>query len=122
MLFVYVSYIACTYILAMAFPYFGALLGFFGGFAFAPTTYFVSIQNLCTNHELYNEIATILCLVKCVVVDALHHFSFGLQTKNVQPILAHQLGKLNLGCYLIYFFCLLRIRKVMARLMSQYYG
>ena len=28
----------------MGFPYFGALLGFFGGFAFAPTTYFVSMQ------------------------------------------------------------------------------
>ena len=32
----------------MAFPYFGALLGFFGGFAFLPTTYFVSMQSLCT--------------------------------------------------------------------------
>ena len=42
--FVYASYIASTYLLAMAFPYFGALLGFFGGFAFAPTTYFVSMQ------------------------------------------------------------------------------
>ena len=26
----------------ITFPFFGALLGFFGGFAFAPTTYFVS--------------------------------------------------------------------------------
>jgi hypothetical protein len=33
---------AATYALAMAFPFFGALLGFFGGFAFLPTTYFVS--------------------------------------------------------------------------------
>jgi len=26
----------------ITFPFFGGLLGFFGGFAFAPTTYFVS--------------------------------------------------------------------------------
>jgi hypothetical protein len=32
---------AFTMFLAMTFPFFGALLGFFGGFAFAPTTYFV---------------------------------------------------------------------------------
>ena len=52
--FVYESYIASTYILAMAFPYFGALLGFFGGFAFAPTTYFVSMQIyvLTMNHDI----------------------------------------------------------------------
>jgi hypothetical protein len=30
----------------MTFPFFGALLGFFGGFAFAPTTYFVSTHML----------------------------------------------------------------------------
>jgi hypothetical protein len=32
---------AFTMFIAMTFPFFGALLGFFGGFAFAPTTYFV---------------------------------------------------------------------------------
>lgn len=32
---------AFTMFLGMTFPFFGALLGFFGGFAFAPTTYFV---------------------------------------------------------------------------------
>ena len=46
---------------------------------------------------IYNETATILCMGKCVVLGALHHFAFGLQTKNIQPILAHQLGKHNLG-------------------------
>jgi hypothetical protein len=30
--------------IAITFPFFGGLLGFFGGFAFAPTTYFVSSQ------------------------------------------------------------------------------
>lgn len=30
----------------MSFPFFGGLLGFIGGFAFAPTTYFVSIKSL----------------------------------------------------------------------------
>jgi hypothetical protein len=29
--------------IAITFPFFGGLLGFFGGFAFAPTTYFVSV-------------------------------------------------------------------------------
>ena len=37
-----------------------------------------------------NNEATILC---SVVVDALHHFTFDLQTKSIQPILAHQLDK-----------------------------
>ena len=67
---------------------------------------------------IYNETATILCMGKCVVLGALHHFAFGLQTKNIQPILDHQLGKLNLGCYLIYFFCLAVNKEIMARLMS----
>jgi amino acid permease len=35
------SYVAFTMFIAMTFPFFGALLGFFGGFAFAPTTYFL---------------------------------------------------------------------------------
>ena len=33
---------AFTCFVAVSIPFFGALLGFFGGFAFAPTTYFVS--------------------------------------------------------------------------------
>ncbi|KAJ4954297.1 hypothetical protein NE237_011080 [Protea cynaroides] len=35
------SYVALTMFIAMTFPFFGALLGFFGGFAFAPTTYYL---------------------------------------------------------------------------------
>ncbi|GAB2269713.1 Lysine histidine transporter 2 [Dionaea muscipula] len=35
------SYVALTMLLGMSFPFFGGLLGFFGGFAFAPTTYFL---------------------------------------------------------------------------------
>lgn len=34
-------YVAFTIFVAMTFPFFGGLLGFFGGFAFAPTTYFL---------------------------------------------------------------------------------
>ncbi|XP_073007499.1 lysine histidine transporter 1-like [Typha latifolia] len=34
-------YVALTMIIGMAIPFFGGLLGFFGGFAFAPTTYFL---------------------------------------------------------------------------------
>ena len=33
---------AFTMFIAITFPFFDGLLGFFGGFAFAPTTYFVS--------------------------------------------------------------------------------
>ncbi|GLT29892.1 hypothetical protein SLA2020_047260 [Shorea laevis] len=34
-------YVALTMFLGMSFPFFGGLLSFFGGFAFAPTTYFL---------------------------------------------------------------------------------
>ncbi|XP_039064860.1 lysine histidine transporter 1-like [Hibiscus syriacus] len=34
-------YVAATMFVAITFPFFGGLLGFFGGFAFAPTTYFL---------------------------------------------------------------------------------
>ncbi|XP_028760106.1 lysine histidine transporter 1-like [Neltuma alba] len=34
-------YVACTMFVAITFPFFNGLLGFFGGFAFAPTTYFL---------------------------------------------------------------------------------
>ncbi|PWZ25773.1 Lysine histidine transporter 1 [Zea mays] len=35
------AYVAFTMFIAITFPFFGGLLGFFGGFAFAPTTYFL---------------------------------------------------------------------------------
>ncbi|TVT99543.1 hypothetical protein EJB05_55081 [Eragrostis curvula] len=35
------SYVAATMFVGMTFPFFDGLLGFFGGFGFAPTTYFV---------------------------------------------------------------------------------
>ncbi|CAN0924661.1 Lysine histidine transporter 1 [Linum grandiflorum] len=35
------SYVAITMFIGIVFPFFGGLLGFFGGFAFAPTTYFL---------------------------------------------------------------------------------
>ncbi|XP_062191984.1 lysine histidine transporter 1-like [Phragmites australis] len=35
------AYVAFTMFVAITFPFFGELLGFFGGFAFAPTTYFL---------------------------------------------------------------------------------
>ncbi|KAJ9562487.1 hypothetical protein OSB04_007647 [Centaurea solstitialis] len=34
-------YVALTMFIGICFPFFGGLLGFFGGFAFAPTTYFL---------------------------------------------------------------------------------
>ncbi|KAL6865295.1 hypothetical protein ACP4OV_016446 [Aristida adscensionis] len=35
------AYVAATMFVAMTFPFFDGLLGFFGGFGFAPTTYFI---------------------------------------------------------------------------------
>jgi hypothetical protein len=35
------AYVALTMFTGMTFPFFDGLLGFFGGFAFAPTTYFI---------------------------------------------------------------------------------
>uniref|UniRef100_J3M562 Amino acid transporter transmembrane domain-containing protein n=1 Tax=Oryza brachyantha TaxID=4533 RepID=J3M562_ORYBR len=35
------GYVAATMVVAMTFPFFDGLLGFFGGFGFAPTTYFI---------------------------------------------------------------------------------
>ncbi|KAK6160369.1 hypothetical protein DH2020_003750 [Rehmannia glutinosa] len=39
-------YVAFTMFIGMTFPFFGGLVGFFGGFALAPTTYFVSQPTL----------------------------------------------------------------------------
>lgn len=41
-LFFFFRVAALTLFIAITFPFFGGLLGFFGGLAFAPTTYFVS--------------------------------------------------------------------------------
>ncbi|KAF0927235.1 hypothetical protein E2562_031178 [Oryza meyeriana var. granulata] len=35
------AYVALTMLIGMTFPFFDGLLGFFGGFGFAPTTYFI---------------------------------------------------------------------------------
>lgn len=41
-LFLEILLAAFTMVMGMAVPFFGSLLGFFGGFALAPTTYYVS--------------------------------------------------------------------------------
>ncbi|KAF2538064.1 hypothetical protein F2Q68_00018691, partial [Brassica cretica] len=59
-------YVAATMFVGMTFPFFGGLLAFFGGFAFAPTTYFVtSLRNMACH----------------------------IQTKEIQLVLVDQLGK-----------------------------
>uniref|UniRef100_A0A803QL86 Amino acid transporter transmembrane domain-containing protein n=1 Tax=Cannabis sativa TaxID=3483 RepID=A0A803QL86_CANSA len=45
-------YVALTMFIGMTFPFFGGLLGFFGGFAFAPTTYFKTDQELLKDVNL----------------------------------------------------------------------
>ncbi|KAJ6754398.1 LYSINE HISTIDINE TRANSPORTER-LIKE 3-RELATED [Salix purpurea] len=49
-------YVAATMFVGICFPFFGGLLGFFGGFAFAPTTYFVSTSFLSCAIKKKNEI------------------------------------------------------------------
>lgn len=43
---IFFSFSALTMFIAITFPFFDGLLGFFGGFAFAPTTYFVSHEKM----------------------------------------------------------------------------
>ncbi|OEL15693.1 Lysine histidine transporter 1 [Dichanthelium oligosanthes] len=45
------AYVAFTMFVAITFPFFNELLSFFGGFAFAPTTYFVASLGLAPNDE-----------------------------------------------------------------------
>ncbi|KAK2969801.1 hypothetical protein RJ640_028081 [Escallonia rubra] len=65
-------YVAFTMFVGITFPFFSGLLGFFGGFAFAPTTYFVRCFSL--------------------FVTPLYHVACHLQTEEVQLILDRQLG------------------------------
>ncbi|KAE8691602.1 Lysine histidine transporter 1 [Hibiscus syriacus] len=48
-------YVAATMYVAITFPFFGGLLGFFGGFAFAPTTYFCNFSFLASCGLLYTN-------------------------------------------------------------------
>ncbi|GAB4860496.1 Lysine histidine transporter 2 [Ancistrocladus abbreviatus] len=49
--FIRIAYVALTMFLAISFPFFGGLLGFFGGFAFAPTSYFLPCIMWLTVHK-----------------------------------------------------------------------
>ncbi|KAJ1267086.1 hypothetical protein BS78_07G029100 [Paspalum vaginatum] len=62
-------YVAFTMFVAVTFPFFNELLSFFGGFAFAPTTYFVT---------------------------TMHHVAHNLQAQKVWSIMVHQL---DVHCY-----------------------
>lgn len=44
---------AFTMFVGITFPFFSGLLSFFGGFAFAPTTYFVSTGLLADCNSIY---------------------------------------------------------------------
>jgi hypothetical protein len=46
---------AFTMFIAITFPFFDGLLSFFGGFAFAPTTYFVSSRWSIVHCFCYND-------------------------------------------------------------------
>lgn len=88
----------------MAIPFFGGLLGFFGGFAFAPTTYYVSkLKNYllwlllyCLYMHLKDQIANFLSMLLCQA--SMHHVACPLQTETIQSILVYKLGKLCWSC------------------------
>jgi hypothetical protein len=85
---------ATTCILAMTFPYFGALLGFFGGFAFSPTTYFVSApQNQAKYH---NDETSLSYAGWACIADSLHNLAPCQEAKGIHHILVCQLGELSL--------------------------
>ncbi|THF96809.1 hypothetical protein TEA_025753 [Camellia sinensis var. sinensis] len=72
------TYVAITMFVGMTFPFFGGLLGFFGGFAFAPTSYYVS-QNCLVSYGLPSAnpkgLAYLGSLIGCLV-------SYGLPSAN----------------------------------------
>jgi hypothetical protein len=74
-----------TMLVGICIPFFNGLLSFFGGFAFAPTTYFVSSQPYC--------IFMLLLLKKTLLFAApLRHVAFHLQTEEVRLLLDSKLG------------------------------
>jgi hypothetical protein len=58
------SYVAATMFVGMSFPFFDGLLGFFGGFGFAPTTYFVRQPTVffSLSLSLFHSISLLLLL------------------------------------------------------------
>lgn len=94
---------AFTMFIGITFPFFGGLLGFFGGFAFAPTTYFVSQNSLPSPR--WNQYTVLKKLWFCRITimantdislqhfsATLHHVACHLQTQEVQLILVYKLG------------------------------
>lgn len=85
-----------TMFVAITFPFFGGLLSFFGGFAFAPTTYFVShnpsqflMIYLPRDFEPMTKSAFFFFWSA-----SLRNVAGHLQTKKVRLILVDELGKL----------------------------
>lgn len=86
------SVAAFTMFIAITFPFFGGLLGFFGGLAFAPTTYFVShILPLILTPFLIAILENRLLIIATRSFNSsaapLHHVALHLQTKEVRLIL-----------------------------------
>lgn len=84
----------------ITFPFFGGLLGFFGGFAFAPTTYFVSaLFFLNKNNFLCFKKTNLFFLPSSA---PLYNVACHLQTKEIQPILDRKLGMQNSPNFLLF--------------------
>ncbi|KAG6519035.1 hypothetical protein ZIOFF_022524 [Zingiber officinale] len=81
------AYVAFTMFIGMTFPFFGGLLSFFGGFAFAPTIYFVSAPHTyLTVHIVTNHLILPLILYlsdRSMIPASLHHVACYLQTQKV---------------------------------------
>lgn len=50
-----------TLFVGVSFPFFGDLLGFFGGFGFAPTSFFVSLYFLFFDHSYVIRLHEVQC-------------------------------------------------------------
>lgn len=89
---------AFTCFVAITFPFFGGLLGFFGGFAFAPTTYFVSAWTNFSDYLIHSNrnlaVRVFWKLMSLYHLTApLRHVVGYLQAEKIQLILDYQLGE-----------------------------
>ncbi|KAK4426078.1 Lysine histidine transporter 1 [Sesamum alatum] len=91
-------YVGFTMFVAITLPFFGELLAFFGGFAFAPTTYFIFFRHICVyciKFHLYPRNKQCKQNSCAILSASLYNVALHPQTEEVQPVLVHQLGLHN---------------------------
>eukprot|EP01018_Ginkgo_biloba_P036309 Gb_14022 [translate_table: standard] len=94
------TYVAFTCFIAITFPFFGDLLGFFGGLAFAPTSYFIFYWQMHRTTLCINLYSILYYSVDEFATDGrgnvtLRYVARYLQAKTIQRIMASQLGQFS---------------------------